>query len=224
MPRHIQPPTIEHKANDPLTDTVERHPAYAQIAANRVTGTAHLYGSDFAHHQFMSIEIKASELHRGLSRDWPFAREEYIEVWLSEAQWATFVSATNSGQGVQCTLAHKDRQSVPGLPAPTARDAQFKQELDRTLQEARVGLLQLRQRIAAGKGGKESLALLDKALQNLGANAVFVAQSFGEHVEDTVEKAKTEVNAYVQHAITRAGLQALQGATPPPIALEEDSA
>jgi hypothetical protein len=43
------------------------------------------------------------------------------------------------------------------------------------------------------------------------SNASFVAKSFGEHMEETVEKAKAEVHGYMTHVIQRAGLEAITG-------------
>jgi hypothetical protein len=213
-----QAPTLT-PSDSPVSDTIERHPAYAQIGASRVSGTAYLYGSDFAHHNFITLTIHASELHRGLSQDRPFATKEYIEVGLSEAQWATFVSSLNVGQGVQCTLVHREGQRVSRLPRPAPRDVQFKGEMTETLDDARRVLRQLRERLVAGKGGKESLGLLDKALQEIEQNTRFVADQFTEHMTETVERAKVEVNAYAQHLITRLGLEA--ASEKPPLALDE---
>jgi hypothetical protein len=98
-----QDPTIE-KVDSPISDSVEKHPAYAQIGASRVSGGTYLYGSNFAHQHYVTISITKSELNRSLSRDWASGGEEYIEVALSEAQWASFVSTLNSGTGIQCTL------------------------------------------------------------------------------------------------------------------------
>lgn len=47
------------------------------------------------------------------------------------------------------------------------------------------------------------------------SNVPFRLQSFDEHMENTVEKAKTEVNAYAMNAVRAAGLEAL-GAKPEP--------
>ena len=63
-------------------------------------GSTNLYDSDFRHNHYMTITIRASELHRDLNRDWHFGRNELIEVALTESQWATFVSAPNMGSGL----------------------------------------------------------------------------------------------------------------------------
>jgi len=100
-----QEPTIEVKKGPGNADeAVEQHPAYAQIGANRVSGGAYLYGSDFKHQHYITIQIHDSELHRQLSGDRAHSKRRLIEIAMSEAQWATFVSSLNQGGGVQCTL------------------------------------------------------------------------------------------------------------------------
>ena len=211
--KKFEQPTVEQNPSR-HTDSVERHPAYAQIGASRVSGSACLYGSDFRHQHYVTISIHASELNRSLSRDWPFAREEYIEVALSEAQWATFVSAMNVGQGVQCTLNHLQGRSIPQIPEPPNRRDKFTREAADDMRQAVASLTELRQQIdALGVSKKAKDALLstlhitERAMTD---SLPFVAKSFTEHVESVTEHAKVEVNAYMQHQLRSLRLVARQ--------------
>lgn len=189
--------------------TVETHPAYGQIRASRVSGQASLYGSDFSHQHYMMIEISESELHRDLSEDRYFGGRVIVGASLSEAQWATFVSSPNAGPGVPCTLEHIQGKRIPLIKRQVDRRTQFEGEAIDRLNHALEKLAALRERLALGKGGKDMLAMLDKAVQEITSNLGFVAKQFGEHMEATIEQAKIEVNAYVQGAVTRAGLVAV---------------
>jgi hypothetical protein len=221
MTRQVEIPKLE-KTPNAHSDSVETHPAYAQIGASRVSGGVYLYGSDFQHQHFVTIHISRSELHRGLSNDWPHARDELIEVALSEAQWAAFVSTMNSGEGVQCTLQHVGRKDIPQLPAPIARHDQFTDEAKKTMADGLAKLRQLRDVIVnsklPAKAKEEQLRILDKGVQELAENLPFVAEQFAEHTEGVIEQAKGEITAYISGAIQRAGIKALQ-AEGPPIAL-----
>lgn len=221
MDPSVEAPTITRAEGSP-DQTVETHPAYAMIRASRVQGRAHLFGSDFEHQHYMIIEIARAELHRTLSNDWFHAREEYIEVGLSEAQWATFLSSPNTS-GVPCTLTHRNGARLPAIARPRERTAQFRDEMAANLADARTALTELREKIEGGsKSKRELLDLLAKAERELEPrNLQFVADQFGEHMEQTVERAKVEVAAYVQGAVTRAGLSALRGDLP--LALGETS-
>lgn len=214
-------------------ETVEYHPAYAMIGASRVTQTrvnrrgeasgGVLFGSDFDHDGYIVITIREAELHRTLNRDWPFGRREICEVALSEAQWAAFVSTLNVGQGVQCTLqAAADRGQVPQIPHPPDRRAQFVQEMTDDVREAVELIQQVRAELALSKLSQQTRRdldhKLDVAAKTFADREPWVAQQFDEHIENVTEHAKAEVAAYLQGAVTRAGLKAL-GAVEPPMRL-----
>ncbi len=208
-------PTVEKESNSTLADARETHPAYGQIAASRVSGTSVLYGSDFVSQHYVNIRIHKSVLNRGLSRDWPFAREELIEVSLTEAQWATFVSSMNMGSGVQCTLERFNGEQIPPISKPTDRREQFSAELKERFAIASEEIQALREKICgmkiSQKQKEELCGALDCVNRNIAPNAKFVADQFDEHMENTVEKAKVEVASYIEAHIKRAGIAALNG-------------
>lgn len=192
----------------------ETHPAYATIGVSRVSGNATLFGSDFQHQHYMTIRIYEADLRRSLSGDHTFGNREYIEVALSESQWATFVSTPNVGNGVPCTLAYRASGGdghVPGIiPAATGRRDQFRGEVEDHIADAIASLRE----IAETAPTKKLRDKAEHAIRQLSGNLNFVVERFDEHAEETVEKAKTEVVAYIDSAIARAGLQALQGGAP----------
>lgn len=198
--------------------TVEKHPAYAMIGASRVSGHARLFGSEFNHQHYVTVSIYAAELHRDLSRDWPLARGKYIEVAMSEAQWASFVCSMNVGHGVQCTLQDKDGNQTPQITGQVKTKTRFKEELSEKLEDVTKSLAKLESQIGelklSEKAKKELMSTLHMAKMNLAPNLSFVADQFSEHMENTLESAKIEVGAFVQAAITRTGLEALRGKEP----------
>ena len=218
MKPKAQMPEIERKEDDPLSDSVERHPAYGQIGASRVSGCAILYGSDFEHQHFVVIQISRSELHRGLSRDWPFARNEIIEVALSEAQWAAFVSTLNTGGGIQCTLQHVQGDKLPDIAAPERRHEQFKMEAAEKLKGALEALRAAREALAGVASSERQKARVREKIETaeraMTDGFPWVAKQFSEHMEKVTEKARIEVSAYVEATVRRAGLKEL-GAAPP---------
>jgi hypothetical protein len=199
-------------------EEIETHPAYAMIGASRVSGSTRLFGSEFKHEHFVTISIHAAELHRNLSRDWHFARNEYIEVALSESQWASFVSSMNVGNGVPCTLEHRDMHQVPGIKGQAQAKTTFKAEFKETMNKSLASLDSLAALIGECKMSEKAKAQLlgsvHMAKQHIESNIPFVANQFSEHMEDTVEKMKTEVGAYIQAVISRTGIEALKGKSP----------
>lgn len=206
----IEQPNIEQTDRG---GTVSRHPAFAQIGASRVSGYTRLYDSEFVHQHYMTVTIRRSELHRELSRDWHFGRDELIEVAMSEAQWATFVSSPNVGSGVPCTIQHlKGEGRVAGIPESDV-SASFKREVDTDMKEAVEFLEALSADIAkSGLSGKKIDALESKvrmARMRITSSLEFVADQFSKHMEKTTEKAKQEVHGYMTATLQRAGLEAL---------------
>lgn len=219
-PKVLKTPAHGHQDRETTT-----HPAFGQISCARVSGKTALYGSDFIHRNFMAIRVATSSMDRTLSRDWHSERQQIIEVWLSEAQWATLVSSPNTGGGVPCTLKWtRETGEVPGLPPPKSRADQFTQEMKDTVGDA-LGRLDkaIRKLDSLGITKQKADQLreeLQMARQEIRSNLPFVAQSFGEHVEDTIEAAKTEIHGFMQATIQRAGIAALSG-SPLPLEIED---
>jgi hypothetical protein len=203
------------------TDEIRTHPAFAQISVSRVSGDSNLYGSEFRHQHFMMIRIHESEEHRGLSYTRYHERKLVAEVALSESQYATMISSPNQGSGVPCTLYSVGGKTVSRLPDPeTTKTETFAKEMKDRLAESLGAMAELKALMAQGKGGtKAAEKLLERAQTMLKNNTEYVAGMFGEYMDDTKEKAKQEINAYINAEVRKAGLEAL-GAKKP-IALQD---
>jgi hypothetical protein len=209
-------PTVETTAGE----TITRHPAFGQITVSRVSGHRTLYGSDFIHNGYVRVAIYSSEQHRSNSRDWPYhGIRPLIEIDMSEAQWGAFVSSFNMGEGTRCTLVSVAGERKPEIPYED-RDAIHKAEGDEVIAGAMADLEALRLKIEAGVQGltkarqQEMLSAVDGAISSLSSHLPFIAESFAKQMEKRVEKAKTEVHAYVTNTIMRAGLSAIEGGGP----------
>lgn len=207
------------KADDTFSrdgDYVEQHPAYAMIGAYRVTGGKVLFGSDFQHQNYITIRIKPGQVRRSLSNDWfgVAAGREYIEVSLSEAQWAGLISRLNVGDGVPCTLGWKeDVGYVPQIPEPPEHTKQFSAEMKKLAEKGDVALKELADVIngmkISEKQRKELLWKIEQASRAIGSSASYIQEQFGEHMESVKERAFTEVYAFTEAHIRRSGLAAL---------------
>lgn len=218
MRERVRPIRVKGGMHD---DYAEQHPAYGMIGASRTQTTgAALAGSDFLHRSYITIRVHEAQLVRGLASDRWHAGNQLVEVALSEAQWATFLSTLNMGDGVPATIQRRESGQVPGIEPVTDRRAQHHDEIGQTLRDALTLLSGLSDDIEAGRGKGVLREKLRRAVQELEANLPFVADQFDEAAEKTVERAKIEVEAYLTSAVHRAGLTAL-GAEPPPIQLAD---
>ena len=226
----VEEPTVKESGGDRVKYT---HPAYAQIVVTRgMGGGAVLYDSEFEHNHTVNISIQTSDLERGLSQDWHYGHKPLIEFQMSEAQWATFVSSFGVGSGTCCTLryvAPGGMGHVPRLPEirleKDLHNAEGKKKVDSVLKR----LDALEERVRAGTKGlskkaqDELLHDIYKARQDIGVNLDFVMSSFKEHMEETVEAAKSEVYGFINHHVQRAGLQALGSPLAEPKMIEDHS-
>lgn len=212
-----EPVTVE--TPDRHSDTVTTHPAFGQISITRQSGYGALYGSDFEHHNCISIEITGSELVRAHSNDRYSQREVKLKLALSEAQWATFVSSVSQGGGVPCTIQRDHTGALPGLPAPKPRTEQFSAELRKTMEGALESANELETMILGmGLSKKKQDELLSKVhavTRKIDGSATFVAEQFDEHMENTIEAAKSEMLGYHNGMIQQAGMAAIAAQSAP---------
>lgn len=224
----VSPTIIENDGRSGINETTVQHPAFGQISVSRISASGRgvtLYDSDFGHNSFVRIEVKRSILHRGLSRDWHHPREEIVHLNMSESQWATFVSSFNHGGGVPCTLSwEKGVGSIPEIP-PFDRQEVFKKEMREANNEAIDSLKKLIEDIKESglskKKQEELIGNANRSLRALTSSMPFVQEQFDEHVETTVERGKQEIHGYMNAAIQRAGITALNGTAP--LAIEKNN-
>lgn len=202
------------------------HPAFGQIRVSKPSGHKVLYGSDFVHHNYVTIEIGTSEHHRNLSHDWHFSNHEIITVALSEAQWATLVSSFGSGSGVPCTIEHIRGEQKPGIKLRDITQIHWN-EIAASQTNAERSLDDLIKQIdsmkISGKAKETLRRYVDAAIRELTSNAKFRLDAFGKYMEETVEKGKVEVEAYINNAIRRAGIEAIAADFQPPKLIEGNS-
>lgn len=225
---------MKREAIDPVVEMVdgpgrekerkETHPAYGQVAVTRRSGgNMTLYGSDFRHNHTIALTIRASELHRNLSSDWHYARQELVEVIMSEAQWASLVSSLNTGMGTPCTISHVMNEHRPAITPAASRADQFGAEMVKTLDKSIERIREVEEMVEglklSAKAKKDLMMALRVSRENMAANIKFVAASFDEHMEESVEKAKSEIDGYLTNVVQRAGLTAL-GSAEVPLSIE----
>lgn len=224
MKREVQYPKVEPCGSLHDDGTKTTHPAFGGIVAHRVSGYRSLYGSDFRHQHFMRVSIRRSEHIRGLSHDWYHgSMQSLIEVDMTEAQWAEFISAPNIGTGVPCTIDNFNGELMPLLPDPGDKREVFANEARKRLDDGMKELADLKRMLATTPGiSKTALraitSKIETAERQLGPNIDYVAKQFGEHVELTVSKAKQDIHGHMLRQLTRAGADA----TNMPLAMDVD--
>jgi hypothetical protein len=209
----------------PTTDSYgsEVHPAFGQISASRMTvgggpgAGAVLFDSDLKHQHTVRITVQRAVRKRNLNQDWIHETgPDLIEVELSEAQWASFVSSMNTS-GVPCTIrATETDHRVPELPYDPRLAhsmAEVKGAAVATfgkIREARDAYEKALEEKAPAKVRNEALRALHYAIENSGASLTFAAKTLVEHTENVVQRARADIEAMVAAEATRLGLEAGQ--------------
>lgn len=184
----------------------ETHPSWGMISASRVQNShgAVVFDSDIKHQTTMRVRVSTAVRHRDLSRDWLGSRQEFLEVEMSEAQWASFVSSVNTS-GVPCSIRRREGDlSVPSEP--------YEPRLQESMEEVRgaadEALAKVRKAFDAYKEHKvvANLRTLEAAINNAAPNVEFAAKSLNEHAENVVQKARADIEAMVTTEAHRRGL------------------
>lgn len=224
MARTVQPIEVEQIPDNDRSwkgDLIERHPAFATIQASRVQGhMGAMFGSDLSHDRYICIRLRTSEVHvdlrTGINRiHSPLA--EFVEVALTENQWASFVSSLNMGEGVPCTITSRDWQHVPAIPEKVFGE-QNKEAIAKmsgeSLESVREALKAIDDLLTDKKITKSAAAQLtsplNHAIQTLKHNLPFVVQIAKERVDSMTTEAKAAVEGHMLSIVVSAGLDSLR--------------
>jgi hypothetical protein len=204
-------------------DTEAMHPSFGVLQVRRVSGFTKLFASDFKHRHFISLTLRQARVRRDLSRDWIFDdMEDQFVLYMSEAQWAQFVSSFNDSTGVPVTIkTTRDgkRVLVPDPPTSGVGNRQsFIDEFQETCAEAGQHLnlaLELLDNMTTGKLGltKSNLAVVKKAVeagkQGIADDLPFAEEQFEKHLDTLMANAKAEVNAHSAMRVMELGIAVL---------------
>jgi hypothetical protein len=202
-----------------------RRPSFGLISIHRVNGAFDLYGSSIHHTEAIAITVSTSTYKRDLSNDWYFPGDEVVQLYMSPAQWASFVSSFNMGGGIPCTLrwTQKDR-SIEHEPERNRKEL-FAEEFEAKIKGAtdaaaklakRAGELLNRPGTLTKAEKQELLGLMGHIVQDIRSNIPFVEEQFREQMEKTVTEASKEIEAIFHRIIEHTGISALKDGYRPP--------
>lgn len=187
----------------------DAHPAWAVIGASRIQSNPGqvLFDSDIVHANTVRIRLMLATRKRELHHDYIHGSKMLAEVELSEAQWASFVSAMNVGDGVPCTLRF-DGDYVPGFP----HEPQLAETMAETHAAAERAFGDIREAFTAvenattAKEKREAMDTLRARINNATPNVDFAGQQLVKQAEDVVQKAKADVEAFVTTRARQLGI------------------
>ena len=84
-----------------------KHPSFANlyIGRSQSSGKVALFGSSIKHHDIINLRISPAFMDRDLNYDRYYAENlPYIEIAMSQSQFAQAITSLNMGAGVPVTL------------------------------------------------------------------------------------------------------------------------
>lgn len=214
-----EPPTIINKTDSVLGDREETHPTYAQLLFSRHSGGHNnLYGSAIKHQEAISLRISPS---KKISSEWSerYYTEHmpYIEVRMSQSQFAQAITSMNMGAGVPVTL-----ESLRGKQMPKCEELSVAEVANRGLKEKlndfadkimeghyRVDeILNKKGNIKIGER-KEIGDIVSGLMQELRSNIPFLHECMTEAYDKTATAAKADIEAFYTNAIMKMGMEVM---------------
>ena len=215
----------EYTKDSPISDFVDRHPAFAQARLSRVhhggTGQFRLYASPLRWHPAtIMLTIVESERCHDLSRDRHCGTlRPMIEVEFSAAQFADLITNMNVGSGACCTLTAFDGKTVPSIPIDDDTEidrieAGFKEELHTKVMEIagiRDDVHRVLEKRSLNKGDRTVVkSFVDRVYNFFTSSAPFVVEQFSTATEKVKTEAKKDIDAFVHMVVENTGLKVLE--------------
>lgn len=221
---NITEPDRDHNKDGILGEYKETHPSYGLLQISRVSGRQDsLFGSSLQHSNFITLRINKGSRYHDKFGDNYFEDGNYMEVEMSNVQFAEAITSLNVGSGVPCTIRYSNQGDLePGYQPSAVIDNQKKRLLNdsanrlketaQKLQEMSDGVDEiLNKNGAIGKGDRKALHnMMGLFIQEIGGNLPFLQQQMSKSIDKTVVQAKGEIESFITNAVINTGLEALR--------------
>lgn len=196
------------------------HPSYGMITVSRVNVSPpiSLFGSSIKHGNMIRLEISHGKYERGINHDYYYKKGRICEVDLSMVQFAEIMTSIGNGDGIPCTIRFTERDGYMPHIEYVNKVEQYKSEfrnqlsdVEKSVDEAYSAMKELFDtKKTFNKADKEKiLNLLNRAKMDIGCNAEYVLDSFGEQMEKTVKEARGEIEAFMQSKMNSIAMAAI---------------
>ncbi len=205
--------------NEEWKETKHESFALAQFSRSSSSRGHNLFGSSIEHCQTITLRIMKAKVARGMSEDNIFSDHStpYIEIEMSQNQFAELITSLNMGSGVPVTLRYLNGKRMEECPHESNRkkiNQEIKEdfkEFSKMADDVIATVEALMEKPTVNKGDKK--ALLDKVKMlkmRLETNIPFVHKQFDEFMDKTVAQAKGEVEAFVSNIANKLGIKELK--------------
>ena len=185
------------------------HPSYANLYIGRSQYSARqsLFGSSIQHDGVITLKISPASVSRSLNKDWYYAEPNpYIEVIMSQSQFAQAITSLNMGDGTPVTLTYLNGQRIEQCPYEDKRKV-FDNELSTSMQKLAKDFKEIEKDAVDILENKRTLSKSDreiilkafsKVYRKLTDEMPFIYSQFNEQMDKTVTEAKAEIECHIQ--------------------------
>lgn len=199
----------------------ESHPAYGAIQISRVNGgNGQFFGSALNPSNYIEIRIYEASMNMNLTDNYVYPNKLLTSIKLTNSQFAEAITSLNNGSGTPCTLQFADGKQIPqDLPSfyqkmkdndKTLIKDGLRKDIN-ALKESTDKITEIfnSKRTFSKKDQSEILGILNLIRRDLDGSLDFYADCYAEKMDKVSSDSKTEIEAYIDGAIRRAGIRNL---------------
>ena len=202
-----------------MSEKIE-HPSFANlyIGRSQCSGKVALFGSSIKHHDIITLRISPAYLDRDLNYDRYYAdNKPYIEINMSQSQFAQAITSMNMGAGVPVTLRAFNGEYIEQCPFVDKRE-QFSNEFRNEMNDLANKISETTKAVedlinnkrTLSKADKENiLSTLQKVSIQLSSNYPYMYSMFNEQMDKTVSEAKAEIESHLQARMEEVAIRAM---------------
>jgi len=205
----------------------EKHESFGMMGFSRVQCSGDgqvLHGSDLKHNTIIRMTLSHGTKKRGLSHDWYHAEDTIVEVEMSQNQFSEMITSMNMGSGIPVTLNYTEKdgrlESPEFVSVVEIHENEFKQQTKDTVKDMEDLLTAMKDLLSGSgtvkKADRETMInQAEKVVREIGSNMPYMEKCFAESMDKVVTDAKGNIEAFYQHRVIAAGLEALENGNEP---------
>lgn len=195
-----------------------QHPSFVMLGFSRVNGNSgYLFGTNVQPDNYIEMRLYTGRMKRDDIEDNFYPDDNILTVKMSPVQFSELITSMNYARGVPCTITSfngkkvEQAKNIENRKTVSARF--FNDKMSKFAVSINKNMTTAEKLIAKknlSKKDQEELRMMLYGIQTeLTSNIPFFRQMFQEEMDKIVVDAKAEIDAAMQHAVTKAGIKAL---------------
>lgn len=195
-----------------------KHPSFGMLGFSRVNGNSgYLFGTNVQPDNYIEMRLYTGRMKRDDIEDDFYPDDNILTVKMSPVQFSELITSMNYASGVPCTITSfngkkvEQAKNIENRKTFSARS--FNDKMSKFAASINKNMTTAEKLIAKknlSKKDQEELRMMLYGIQKeLTSDIPFFRQMFQEEMDKIVVDAKAEIDAAMQHTVTKAGIKAL---------------